>query len=127
MPDRPARRRLRSGQSNAWRRQKPTCAPAYYAAAGASEPNGALPAAISAVVDYSEGMAASLVENTNTLSEPNGVCGQAVDWNGDGDQLDVNLNANVDDNGSAVETVTDHANWRSLNFRGPALDGSVIP
>lgn len=79
------------------------------------------------MVDYSEGMAASLVENTNTLSEPNGVCGQAVDWNGDGDQLDVNLNANVDDNGSAVETVTDHANWRSLNFRGPALDGSVIP
>ena len=118
---------LRTGRNNATRLARVTCAPAYYATAGAAEPGGALPATVNAVVDYSEGMAASLVENNNTLNEPNGVCGQPVDWNDDGDQTDTNFNANVDDDGNSTSTVVDFANWRALNFRGPATNGSVTP
>lgn len=118
---------IRTGQSNAYRRMRVTCTPAYYAAAGATEVNGALPAGINAVVDYSEGMGASIVENNNTLNEPNGVCGQPVDWNNDNDQTDTNFNADVDDDGNSTSTVTDFANWRALVFRGPATNGSVTP
>ena len=118
---------LRTGFGNATRRQRVTCPPFYYATTGATEPAGALPAAVNAVVDYSEGMAANLVENNNTLRETTGVCGQAVDWNDDGDQADDNINANVDDNGSSTETVTDFANWRALNYNGPASNGSFLP
>jgi hypothetical protein len=118
---------IRTGASNAFRRQKVTCVPAYYATTGAAEVNGALPGSINAIVDYSEGMAFTLVENNNTLNEPNGVCGQPVDWNDDGDQTDVNFNANVDDDGNSTSTVTDFANWRALDFRGPATNGSVTP
>jgi hypothetical protein len=114
---------LRTGQSNATRRARVTCPPFYYAASGAAEPNGALPGAINAITDYSEGMANSLVENNNSLNETTGVCGLAVDWNGDGDQTDVNINADADDSGSSTDTVTDFANWRALNYRGPANNG----
>jgi hypothetical protein len=115
---------LRSGQSNAFRRQKITCPPMYYATTGATEPAGALPAGITAITDYSEGMANTLVENNNSLNETTGVCGQAVDWNNDGDQLDVNINADADDSGSSTDTLTDFPNWRALNYRGPATNGS---
>jgi len=115
---------LRSGQSNATRRNRITCPPFYYAANGATEPNGALPATISSVVDYSEGMAITLVENTSTLRETTGVCGQPVDWNNDGDQLDDNINGDADDNGSSTGTVTDFPNWRALNYSGPVSNGS---
>ena len=118
---------LRTGRSNAVRRQRVTCTPAYYAVAGATEPNGALPAVVNAVVDYSEGMAASLVENNNSLNETTGVCGLPVDWNNDGDQTDVGINADVDDDGNNTSTVTDFANWRALDLRGPRLNGSVAP
>jgi len=118
---------LRTGRSDAWRRMRPTCPPFYYATTGATEPNGALPGIINAVVDYSDGMAATLVENTNTLNEPNGVCGQPVDWDDEGDQTDVAFNADVDDNGSAIDTVNDFANWRALKFVGPSTNGSVVP
>lgn len=118
---------LRTGGVDAWRLDNPTCAPAYYGVAGVAEPAGALPAAVGTVTDYSEGMAAPLVENTNTLNEPNGVCGQPADWNDDGDQVDVTLNADVDEDGSVNRTVTDFANWRALDFRGPRLNGDVTP
>ena len=116
---------LRTGGSNTTRRQKVTCPPMYYATTGATEPNGALPGTINAITDFSEGMANSLVENNNTLNETTGTCGQAVDWNDDGDQTDVNINANADDNGSSTDTVTDFPNWRALNYRGPANNGST--
>ncbi len=124
---------LRTGQNNATRLQRVTCAAFYYATAGATEPNGALPAGINATLDYSEGMAATLVENNNSLNETTGVCGVPVDWNDDGDQTDANLNANVDDNvdniGNPIanETVSDFANWRALNFQGPVTNGTVLP
>lgn len=118
---------LRTGQSNATRRNRITCPPMYYAAAGAAEPNGALPASFNAITDYSEGMARTLVENTNSLSETVGVCGMAVDWNNDNDQVDININADADDNGSSTDTVTDFPNWRALNYRGPATNGSQGP
>jgi hypothetical protein len=84
-----------------------------------------LPAAINAVVDYSEGMAATLIENNNSVQETIGVCGLAVDWNNDGDQTDDNINVDVDDNGAANETVNDFGNWRALVFRGPATNGTI--
>jgi len=117
---------LRSGRTSAVRRQRVTCPPFYWANAGATEPAGAPPAAVNAVVDYSEGMAASLTENNTSLNETTGVCGLAVDWNDDGDQVDTNLSADADDDGS-LGTVTDFANWPALNYRGPALNGSVTP
>jgi hypothetical protein len=116
---------LRTGRSDAARLQRVTCPPCYYADAGATEPGGALPAVINAITDYSEGMAITLVENNNTLNETTGACGLPVDWNNDADQTDVNINADVDDNGSATDTVTDFANWRALNYRGPATNGSI--
>ncbi len=115
---------LRTGFNNATRRMRVTCPPFYYATAGATEPNGALPATINAVVDYSEGMAATLVENNNSLDETTGVCGLPVDWNDDGDQTDTNLNADVDDNGLANETINDFGNWRALMYTGPATNGT---
>lgn len=115
---------LRSGQSNASRMQRITCPPIYYATTGATEPGGALPAGVNAITDYSEGMANTLVENNNSLNETTGVCGQAVDWNNDGDQVDVNINADADDSGVSTDTVTDFPNWRALNYRGPANNGS---
>jgi hypothetical protein len=115
---------IRTGAGNATRRQRVTCPPFYYAATGATEPGGALPATINSIVDYSEGMARTLTENNNSLRETTGVCGQAVDWNNDGDQTDDNINADVNDNGSNNETVTDFPNWRALNYRGPATNGS---
>lgn len=119
---------LRTGLTAQLRRQRVTCLPFYYALAGATEPNGALPVAINAIVDYSEGMAATLIENNDTLNETTGVCGLAVDWNDDGDQTDINLSANADDDDDGVlGIVTDFANWRALNFLGPVLNGSVIP
>lgn len=116
---------LRTGGANATRRREITCPPVYYASAGAAEPNGALPATINSVVDYSEGMARSLVENNNSLSETVGVCGLAVDWNDDSDMTDTGINADVDDNGSSNTTVNDFANWRALVFTGPVNNGTV--
>lgn len=119
---------LRTGQDDFTRMEMATCTPAYYAAAGAAEPNGALPAAFGLFIDYSEGMAATLDERGGRFSEPDGVCGQPVDWNEDGDQTDTNLRGvDVDDDGNRRGVVRDFANWRALDFRGPASNGSETP
>jgi hypothetical protein len=65
-----------------------------------------------------------VIENNNSLNEPTGVCGPAVDWNNDGDVTDTNLNTDADDNGAASETLLDFGNWRALRFGGPLSDGS---
>jgi hypothetical protein len=116
---------LRSGQSNATRRARTTCTPFYWADAAATEPGGAPPATINAVTDYSDGMFADVVENNNSLDEPSGVCGVAVDWNNDGDTTDLDLSVNADDNGASNETLRDFANWRNINFRGPEQNGDL--
>jgi len=116
---------LRTGFDDATRRSRVTCPPFYYSDAAATEPNGALPATVNSVIDYSEGMAKTLVENNNSLRETTGVCGLAVDWNNDGDQVDDNINADADDNGDATETLNDFANWRALVFTGPATNGTI--
>jgi hypothetical protein len=118
---------LRSGRNNATRRQRTTCSPIYWADATATEPLGAPPAAVNAVVDYSQGMGPTIVENNNSLDEPTGVCGVAVYWNGDLDTTDVNLSLDADLNGSATDTLNDFGNWRALNFRGPETDGVLAP
>lgn len=58
---------LRTGRTDDWRRNHPTCPPAYYAIAGTAEPNGALPPTVNAVVDYSEGMAPNDFANWRAL------------------------------------------------------------
>jgi hypothetical protein len=116
---------LRSGQTNATRRSRTTCTPFYWADSTATEPNGAPPAAISAITDYSEGMLADVVENNASLDETTGVCGLAVFWNGDGDSTDTGLSLDADDNGASNETLRDFGNWRSLNFRGPEQNGDM--
>jgi hypothetical protein len=116
---------LRSGQTNATRRSRTTCTPFYWADATATEPNGAPPAAINTITDYSEGMLADVVENNASLDETTGVCGIAVFWNGDADSTDTGLSLNADDNGANNETLRDFGNWRSLNFRGPEQNGDM--
>jgi hypothetical protein len=115
---------LRSGQTNAWRRGKPTCAPLYWANATATEASGAAPAAVNAIVDYSDGMGPVIVENGNALQEATGVCGAAIDWNLDGDVLDANLSRDANADGDTSDTLHDFANWRAINYRGPESDGS---
>lgn len=116
---------LRSGHNNLTRRNRTTCTPLYWADAGATEPNGAPPATLNAITDYSDGMMADVVENTSSLDEPTGVCGAAVDWNNDGDTTDVDLNLSADDNANATETLRDFGNWRKINFRGPEQNGDL--
>ncbi len=115
---------LRSGQTNAWRRGKPTCSPIYWADPAATEVNGAAPATVNGIVDYSHGMGPVVVENNNSLDEPTGVCGIAVYWNGDTDATDIGLSLNADDENGANETLNDVSNWRAIDYGGPASDGS---
>ncbi len=118
---------LRSGRPATWRSQKATCLPIYYATPGASEPGGALPGTVTAAVDYSDGMGATLVEYNNSLNEPAGVCGKPVDWNLDGSMTGVGINADVDRSGAISATVSDFSNWRALDFRGPRMKGKFTP
>jgi hypothetical protein len=118
---------LRSGQSNATRRSRVTCTPLYWADSAATEPNGAAPATVNSIIDYSHGMGPVVVENNNSLNEPTGVCGPPVYWNSDLDTTDTNLSLDADDNGIATETLLDFSNWRVLDFRGPETDGVITP
>ncbi len=118
---------LRSGRNNATRRMRTTCAPIYWADPTALEANGAAPILRNAIVDYSHGMGPVIVENTNSLNEPIGVCGVPVYWNTDLDAIDIGLSLDADDNGNATETLNDHSNWRSLDLRGPQSNGTIQP
>jgi hypothetical protein len=114
---------LRTGQSAATRRARPVCTPFYYGAAGAVEVNGALPAVIGNVVDYSDGMGRDLVESS--LNEGIGVCNNnAVDWNNDGDTSDAAASRDINGDGDTADTHRDFPNWARLKFVGPRLNGS---
>ena len=114
---------LRTGDSNAGRRGDPVCVPFYYHDAAATEPNGALPAMINNIVDYSDGMNRDLVENA--LNETQGVClGAARDWNADGDATDAAASKDINNDGDTADTWRDFANWAKLDYRGPRLNGS---
>jgi hypothetical protein len=114
---------LRSGQSNATRRARPVCVPFYYGQAGATEVNGALPAAVNNVIDYSDGMGANL--NEGALNEPNGVCNNvAVDWDGNGAATGASVAVDINGNGVTTDIWTDFPNWASLVFGGPRLNGA---
>ena len=86
--------------------------------------DGTLPSNPDGFVDYSDGMAKPLGEKS--LSEEKGVCGQAVDWNGDMDTMDKAVKADLDFDG-VFGKVGDFANWRTLVFTGPARNGSLTP
>jgi hypothetical protein len=114
---------LRSGQSNATRVARPVCVPFYYGQTGAVETGGALPAMVGTVIDYSDGMGASL--NEAALNEPNGVCNAvAVDWNGNGNSTNAAATADINADGDTTDVWTDFPNWSSLVFGGPRLNGA---
>jgi hypothetical protein len=114
---------LRTSHSVDWRQKKLTCFPIYYGSPGENEINGAVPTVGKVTIDYSHGMAPPLDENA--LDEKKGVCGQALDWNIDGDKTGAGMSVDANRNGTFGEKYTDFANWRALDFRGPRLNGSV--
>ena len=94
-----------------------TCPPFYYGVAGADEVNGAVPSVVSTVVDYSAGMAKTLLRPPAPSPEqpsapPTIICGKVVSWD------NVGLNSG---------TLKDFANWPALRFDGPALNGWPTP
>jgi hypothetical protein len=114
---------LRTGQSDATRRARPVCVPFYYGQATAVENNGALPAAVGNVIDFSDGMGANLDEAA--LNEPAGVCNNvAVDWDGSGAATGAGVAADINANGVSTDVWTDFPNWASLVFGGPRLNGA---
>ena len=114
---------LRSGRNNATRLARPVCVPFYYGQTGATEVGGALPAMVGTVIDYSDGMGANLSEMA--LNEPNGVCNNvAVDWNGNGMSTNVGVAVDINADGDTTDVWTDFANWASLVFGGPRLNGA---
>ncbi|MEM8861270.1 MAG: hypothetical protein AAGD96_23330 [Chloroflexota bacterium] len=68
--------------------------------------------------DYSTGGRMSL--NENNLQELEGVCGigsGGIDWNADGDRIDVNLRADINSDGM-YSVLNDHNDWANLYFMG---------
>lgn len=113
---------LRTGRNNATRVARPVCVPFYYGQTGATEVNGALPAAVGTIIDYSEGMGANL--NEGGLSENAGVCNNvAVDWDGDGVTDAANVSADINGDGDTADIWTDFANWAMIVLSGPRQNG----
>jgi hypothetical protein len=116
----------RTGWTDAERARIPTCAQIYYGAPDAIEVNGALPPVVGFVIDYSEGMGPDLVTNDGSLSEKKGVCGQPIDWNGDGLIADAGVSASVAIDSPLAIRIADHPNWPNLLFDGPRLGGRTF-
>ncbi len=115
---------LRTGISNATRRQLPIYAPFFYQLNTAVEVNGSIPAGWAGpTIDYSEGMGRSLSENC--LNEPTGLYnGNAIDWNMDGDSTDACASRNLNGNGNTTDTLNDYSNWANIVFAGPRMNGT---
>jgi hypothetical protein len=114
---------LRTGRNNATRVSRPVCVPFYYGQTGAVETNGALPATVGTVIDYSDGMGANL--NEAALNEPAGVCNSVpVDWNGNGAATGASVAVDISGNGVSTDVWTDFSNWAALVFGGPRLNGA---
>jgi hypothetical protein len=104
--------------NNQRRLDSPTCAPFYYANKDAVEVGGAVPSTLFVppgsttqvqasqylVVDYSEGMARSLIVRSGATAQ---ICGQPIVWSG---------------LGLADGQINDFANWRDLKYDGPELN-----
>lgn len=116
---------LRSGQPNSFRTSRPVCFAFYYGQAGATETNGAPPAAVGTIIDYSDGMGANLVESA--LNEAAGVCNNvAVNWDGDVNPAEPSVSVDLN-GGGANATLVDFPNWARLVFGGPRLNGAYTP
>jgi len=50
--------------------------------------------------------------------------GHAIDWNGDGDAIDVDTSGDINDDGDTMDTWHDYDNWDALVFSGPRLNGA---
>jgi hypothetical protein len=113
---------LRTGHDNARRRNHPIYFPFYYGQNGAVEVNGALPAIVGVIVDYSSGMGRNLVESS--LDETVGLFNNiGIDWNNDGDTVDVNVSEDLNNDGDTNDTLKDFPNWFKLTFSGPRENG----
>jgi hypothetical protein len=114
---------LRTGLFAATRLDRPVYFPFYYGQTGVVEVAGALPAAPGTLIDYSSGMGRNLVEGH--LNETVGLFGgHAIDWNGDGDAIDVDTSGDINDDGDTMDTWHDYDNWDALVFSGPRLNGA---
>ncbi len=110
------------GNNTASRQLDAVYSPFYYLTNGAVEVAGAIPAIFSSGTDYSDGMGRNL--NEACLNEPVGLySGIAVDWNRDGDQIDVCGSRNMNGTGGATDVNTDFPNWPNLIYVGPRTNG----
>jgi hypothetical protein len=124
---------LRTGLPDKKRRERATCTQIYYATPGALEVNGALPQGLGTGhrlgtrLDYSEGMGPTVVANDHSLNEDVGVCGQPIDWNGNGHATERGVNSRwlwCDfQNSDCHPRASDYPNWANLSFRGPKEGG----
>ena len=108
---------------------RPVYVPFYYGVEGVVEQGGipigggvALPPATT-TADYSEGMGRTL--NEANLNEPGGLYnGNSIDWNGDGDTIDINVTADANNDDDTEDVLRDYGNWRDLDYTGPRLNGA---
>ena len=90
-----------------------TCLPFYYADAGAKEMSGSVFPNVNTIVDYSQGMAKALDRPMPPATAGStDICGTAIDW------------TTMD---SIFKIVDDFADWGSLVFTGPRLNGTLQP
>ena len=125
------------------RRMYPVCTTLFWRvpAATSSEVGGAPPpgAHPDQIRGYSDGMGRllsenALVETPSSPGLPYGVCDNFVDWQCppitdpgppvcDGNVTDVLVSHDLNTNASTLDRYKDHADWVSLLFNGPALNG----
>jgi len=104
----------RTAWSDGLRLDRATCLPFYYAKPGAMDVmSGSGVPDVNTVVDYSEGMAKTLIRPTPAAGGSAYFCGMAINW-----ATVTPLSAN---------TIEDFANWRALVFDGPAKNGILTP
>ena len=91
-----------------------TCLPFYYAKPGAMDVTSGSPGSdVNNVVDYSEGMAKTLIRPTPAATGSASFCGMTIDWS-----TVTPLSANP---------IKDFANWPALVFDGPVKNGILTP
>lgn len=113
---------LRSGWPATSRKQYPTCTQVFYGKSGAIETLGSPAPGLVQRLDYSEGMGPELMAASG-LQEGAGVCGQPIDWDGDGSISGSPVNAQLTPDDPDVISIADYPNWASLRYDGPRIGG----
>lgn len=113
---------LRTGHRTSTRQENPIYGPFYYLTPGLDETAGVVPTGFSNLTSYSDGMGRNLQENC--LDETVGLWGgRAIDWNRDGDSVDVCAVRDLNEDGDSDDRVTDFPSWANITFTGPRTNG----